>query len=104
MLTITEPAKSKIRDILKGNEDVPAIRVYISGVGCGGNSWSLRADDIEPTDHVHEEDGIRLVGDQALLEEAGGVTVDYQITREGAGFKVRANNDPPLSCGIGCHC
>ena len=104
MLTITETAKSKIQDILSSNEEVPAIRVYIAGVGCGGNAWSLRADDIEPNDHVHEEDGIRLIGDQALLDEAGGVIVDYKITREGAGFQVRAINDPPKSCGGGCHC
>lgn len=104
MLTITETAKSKIQDILKGNADIPAIRVFISGVGCGGNAWSLQVDDIDPNDHVHEEDGIRLIGEQSLLDEAGGVTVDYQVTRAGAGFKVLANNEPRRSCGGGCHC
>ncbi len=104
MVTITESAKTKIRGILQGNDEIPAIRVYISGVGCAGNAWSLRADDIESNDHVHEEDGIRIIGAQDLLDEAGGVTVDYQITREGEGFKVLAKNEPPRSCGGGCNC
>ena len=104
MVTVTEPAKAKIQAILQDNKEVPAIRVYISGVGCAGPAWSLRADDIESDDHVHEEDGICIIGAQSLLDEAGGVTVDYQVTRAGEGFKVLAKNDPPTSCGGGCRC
>ncbi len=104
MVTITESAKNKIRTILDDQGDVPAIRVYISGVGCAGNSWSLQVDDVGEDDHVHEEDGIRIIGDQALLEEAGGLTVDYQVTREGAGFRVLTDKEPRRSCGSGCHC
>lgn len=105
MVTMTETAKSKIQDILKQEDtDVPAIRVYIAGVGCAGPSWSLQVDEVGEDDHVHEEDGIRIIGAKTLLEESGGVTVDYQVTRQGAGFKVLAKNDPPRSCGGGCHC
>ena len=44
-----------------------------------------------------------MVAEKKLLEQTGGVIVDYTVTGFGEGFKIKGGNETPNACGS-CSC
>jgi len=103
MITVTPVAKERLRSILSGHEDVPGVRVYAGGAGCGGPMWQLRVDAPTTEDEVLEGDGYRVIVARSLTEEYGGITVDFAVTRKGEGFQITHEKTLGRTCGT-CHC
>jgi iron-sulfur cluster assembly protein len=99
---LTDKAAEKLRGFLSQHEDSAeaGLRVAVKGGGCSGFQYALALDESREGDRVFEDQGIRVMVDEASLRFVDGSTVDYTESMMGAGFEVR-NPNVVASCGCG---
>jgi iron-sulfur cluster assembly accessory protein len=102
MITLTESAAIKVKDLIEA-EGTPqlALRVAVRPGGCSGFSYEMFFDtDVAADDTVNDENGVRVVVDEASAELLKGATLDYKDGLQGAGFAIE-NPNAQRSCGCG---
>jgi iron-sulfur cluster assembly protein len=103
MVTITERAAAKVRELLdaEGDPSLTALRVAVEGGGCSGFQYALGFDaGAEEGDVVAELHGVRIVVDPFSLPYLEGADVDYVDGLVDAGFKI-TNPNVEAACGCG---
>ena len=101
LLTVTERAAEKIKQLLAEEEDVSVLRVAIQGGGCSGFQYGLGFDrgsqegDLELSMH-----GVDVVVDPFSAPYLRGAEIDYLDTIQSAGFAIN-NPNAVSSCGCG---
>jgi iron-sulfur cluster assembly protein len=102
MISITERAAKKVKEILAEEEKLEAgLRVGVKGGGCSGLSYTLAIDEkANPEDEIVEEQGIKLFVDPKSLLYLAGTNLDYTDGLNGSGFKFE-NPNAAKSCGCG---
>jgi iron-sulfur cluster insertion protein len=101
MLTMTETASSKVKELIEaeGNPEL-VLRVAVRPGGCSGLSYEMFFDtDVTAEDIAAEQGGIRVVTDPASSEYLTGASLDYKDGLQGAGFTI---NNPNVSRTCGC--
>lgn len=85
---LTGAAASKLAELFKDtDDDIEAIRVYVSGGGCGGMTYGMTfSDSRSPYDRVLEADGFKVYVDSVALNFLKGVEIDYVERPAGASF------------------
>jgi iron-sulfur cluster insertion protein len=85
-LEVTQPAQDKLYEIVsQSDEDVSAIRIYISGGGCGGLSYGMTfTDEKTDFDTTLQFDGFKILVDVVALNYLKGAQIDYiqEVGRE----------------------
>jgi len=85
-LEVTQPAQDKLHEIItQTDEDVSAIRIYISGGGCGGLSYGMTfTDEQGDFDTTLQFDGFKILVDVVALNYLKGAQIDYiqEVGRE----------------------
>jgi iron-sulfur cluster insertion protein len=85
-LEVTASAQEKLHEIIsQTDEDVSAIRIYISGGGCGGLSYGMTfTEEQSDFDTVLQFDGFRILVDVVALNYLKGAQIDYiqEVGRE----------------------
>ncbi len=77
------------------------IRVGVMGGGCAGFQYSMDFEkDAHEGDLTFEQEGIRLYVDPMSSMYLQGVTIDYVVGLQGAGFKFN-NPNARTTCGCG---
>ncbi len=77
------------------------IRVGVMGGGCAGFQYSMDFEkEPRPDDLQFEQDGVKLYVDPMSSMYLQGVTVDYVVGLQGAGFKFN-NPNAKSTCGCG---
>ncbi len=78
-LEVTQSAQDKLQEIIdQTDEDVSAIRIYISGGGCGGMSYGMTfTDDQTDFDTLLQFDGFKILVDVVALNYLKGAQIDY---------------------------
>ncbi len=101
-VSLTEAAANAVRDLLaKRNLEGYALRVYIAGGGCSGYQYGMALEsNIRDTDHVFENQDVKVVVDEISIEYLKGATIDYVEEIMGSGFKID-NPNAVSSCGCG---
>ena len=103
-IVLTAEAASKVAELIEA-EGTPDLSLRISAKpgGCSGFRYDLHFDtQIDPTDLVHENGGVRLVVDEASVVMLSGSTVDFKdLGIEGAGFAIENPNETAHECGCG---
>ncbi len=105
-LEVTQSAQGKLLEIVsQTDEEVSAIRIYISGGGCGGMSYGMTfTDDKSDFDTILQFDGFKILVDVVALNYLKGAQIDYvqEVGRERFVFNnVFAETGGSGSCG-GC--
>ena len=101
MITLTQTAVGKVKEILDAQEPKPeGLRISVVGGGCSGFSYSMAFENT-PTmmDQTLSYDGLQVFVDQASMIYLDGAEVDYVETLEGSGFKF---NNPNVKSTCGC--
>ena len=102
MLTVTEAAETKIKDILL-EENNPGIRLrmYVQGGGCSGMSYGFTLDEIQNEDdfEIPMESSSVLV-DAMSMQYVSGATIDYKDDLSGSQFVIK-NPKAETTCGCG---
>ena len=78
-LEVTRSAQDKLHEIItQTDEDVSAIRIYISGGGCGGLSYGMTfTDEHSDFDTILQFDGYKILVDVVALNYLKGAQIDY---------------------------
>jgi len=102
-ITMTEMAAQKLGVILdqKGVKDTHALRVFVKGGGCGGMQYGMTFDDnVQESDEVYTQHGMRVVVDPTSMFYISGASIDYVDNLMGGGFHIE-NPNATSSCGCG---
>jgi iron-sulfur cluster assembly accessory protein len=101
-ITMTAKAVEMVKDAMQreGLQDY-GIRIGVMGGGCAGFQYSMDFDkDPREGDLSFHQDGIRFFIDPMSSMYLQGVTVDYVVGLQGAGFKFQ-NPNARSTCGCG---
>ena len=88
-LALTEAARGKMRELFSQieDDDMKAIRVFVSGGGCGGMGYGMTfTDSRSEYDSVRSEEGFDIYVDSVALNFLRGVEIDYVEKPTGASF------------------
>lgn len=102
MVTLTEKAVNKVREIIAEREDNQdlALRLYVTGGGCSGLSYGLALDYAKEDDTVIEMDGVKVLIDPEAAHFVEGSEIDYKEALMGGGFAIN-NPNAIRTCGCG---
>ena len=101
-LALTEAAREKMCELITQAEDddLKAIRVFVSGGGCGGMGYGMTFTDSQTEyDCTRKEEGFEVYVDAVALNFLRGVEIDYVERPTGASFVF--NNAFSMSGGSG---
>ncbi|MEN9434049.1 MAG: iron-sulfur cluster assembly protein IscA [Pseudomonadota bacterium] len=101
MITLTESAAERVQRFLASRGKGIGLRLGVKTTGCSGMAYTLEfVDQLEDTDTVFEDHGIKVIIDPKSLVYLEGTELDY--TREGLneGFKF-SNPNEKARCGCG---
>lgn len=88
-VSLTAAARSKMVELFSQAEDddMQAIRVFVSGGGCGGMGYGMTFTDKQTEyDYVRREEGFNVFVDAVALNFLRGVEIDYVERPTGASF------------------
>ncbi len=90
MITITESAVAKIRDILaEENNPELKLRVFVQGGGCSGMSYGFTLDETQNEDDWDLEiSGVKVLVDSMSGGYLQGAEIDYKDDVMGASFTI----------------
>jgi iron-sulfur cluster assembly accessory protein len=101
LLSITEAAATKIKQLLAEETEVEVLRIAIQGGGCSGFQYGLGFDSgAAEGDFAFEQHGVTVVVDPFSAPYLRGAEVDYVDSIQAAGFAVN-NPNAVASCGCG---
>ena len=102
MITISESAKVKIKDLLynEGNPKL-SLRTYVQGGGCSGFSYGFTFDEeINEDDFEVPLDEFKVLVDSMSMQYLQGSTIDYKEELMGSNFVIN-NPNATNKCGCG---
>jgi len=100
-ITFTDAAADRVNSFLADRGKGVGLRLGTKTYGCSGMAYVVEfADEIEDTDTVFEDHGIKIIIDPKSLVYIDGTEMDY--TKEGLneGFKFKNPNESD-ACGCG---
>ena len=102
MITVTEQAAAKIRDLFAEQGDAElCLRLSVDKGGCEGYSYGMALDRAPAEDdQVVEAHGVRVLLDPLAARVLAGVQVGYVNSVIGQGFTV-SNPNAVSTCGCG---
>jgi iron-sulfur cluster assembly protein len=97
---LTPSAVERVRKFAAG-QTPPALRFGIRKSGCSGFAYEVSAlDAVHDGDHIHDQDGVRVVIDATSLPVIDGTVIDF--VREGLNSNfVFRNPNSTAECGCG---
>ena len=102
MITISESAKAKIKDLLlEENNPKLALRTFVQGGGCSGFSYGFTFDEeINEDDFEVPLDNFRVLVDALSMQYLTGAEIDYKEEVMGSSFTIK-NPNAQTTCGCG---
>ena len=100
MITLTESAAKKVKELLKDSEYI-ALRPGVKGGGCSGFSYTLNLSTVpNENDKVFETSGIEIHIDKKSYLYLMGTEIDYVNEIQQSGFQF-VNPNAKRTCGCG---
>ena len=101
MVSLTERAALRVRELAAGEPAATVLRVAVEGGGCSGFQYALGFDNgLEADDVEVESHGVRVVVDRVSLPYVNGSTIDYVDGLLNAGFQF---DNPNVAATCGCN-
>ena len=102
VMRLTDAAATRIKEILaRAETPIAGVRVGVKNGGCAGMSYTMEyAGQINPTDEVVEDKGVRILIDPKAVLFLLGTEMDYRTEKLSTQF-VFNNPNQTSSCGCG---
>jgi iron-sulfur cluster insertion protein len=102
VLTISESAKQKIKDLLlEENDPSLSLRTFVQGGGCSGFSYGFTFDNtVNEDDFEIPLDEFKVLVDSMSMQYLQGAEVDYVENLQGSQFSIK-NPNATTTCGCG---
>jgi iron-sulfur cluster assembly accessory protein len=104
MFNVTAMANDKLMGYLKENSVLSSIRVALVQGGCSGPVLGLSLDEEKPQDESFRIQDVTFIVEKSLLEQCGGISIDFIEAGNRSGFTITSANPLPAgnsSCGAG---
>lgn len=99
-ITLTAPAAERVTAFLAQRGKGEGLRLGVKPSGCSGMAYVLEfVDEIEDTDEVFEDHGVKIIVDKKSLIYLDGTELDYGKEGLNEGFKF---NNPNITGQCGC--
>jgi len=100
LITLTEPAADKIKELIAEEDEVAVLRVAVQGGGCSGFEYALGFDrGAQEGDYEFTLHGVDVVVDPFSAPYLQGATIDFLNGLQESGFKI---DNPNVSASCGC--
>jgi iron-sulfur cluster insertion protein len=102
MITITDSAKQRIKDLLiEESNPALALRTFVQGGGCSGFSYGFTFDETQNEDDFEVPlDDFRLLVDAMSMQYLQGAVIDFTEDITGSQFVIK-NPNAQSTCGCG---
>ncbi len=101
MITVTEIAAVKVKELLAQEEKDNGLRVFVQGGGCSGFQYGLMLNEGDgPGDQVFESNGVKVIVDPISITYLNNAVVDFIENDTGGGFTIK-NPNATSTCGCG---
>lgn len=101
MVTITNGAEQKIKELMQEEKDAVGLRIYVRGGGCHGYQYGMAFETkVAEDDTVIEKGGVQVIMDSQSAPLLQGCEVDYVDSLQGSGFAIK-NPQAKTTCGCG---
>ena len=101
MITLTQSAQEKIKEILLDETPESRLRMYIQGGGCSGFSYGFTIDEVKNEDDFEiESGGTSVLIDSMSIQYVTGAEIDYVDDLQGSRFNIK-NPQAQSTCGCG---
>jgi len=99
-ITLTEAAAERVKDFLAQRGKGIGLRLGVRPMGCSGMGYVLEfVDEVEDTDEVFEDHGVKVIVDRKSLVYIDGTELDFGREGLNEGFKF---NNPNVKDECGC--
>ncbi len=99
-ISLTDSAADRVRNYLNKRSDAVGLRLGVTQTGCSGYSYVINyADEIDASDIVFEDKGIKVVVPADALKLIDGTEVDFIKNGLNEAFSFR---NPNISGECGC--
>lgn len=99
-ITLTDAAANRVKDFLEQRGKGVGLRLGVRTSGCSGMAYVLEfVDQVEDTDSVFEQHGVKVIVDQKSLVYLDGTELDFARDGLNEGFKF---NNPNVKDACGC--
>ena len=99
-ISLTNSAAERVQSYLAARGEGVGLRLGVTKTGCSGYSYVINyADDVDDTDVVFEDKGVKVVVDPDALELIDGTEVDFIKNGLNEAFSFR---NPNISGECGC--
>ena len=102
VITLSDNAANRIKEIMSNNEkNSIGVRVGVKSGGCAGMSYIMEyAKEINPTDEVIEDKGVKVFIDPSAIMYLLGTEMDYKQEQFSSTFVFKNPNETER-CGCG---
>jgi iron-sulfur cluster assembly protein len=99
-ISITPSAAQRIKTFIAARGQGQGLQLGVRKTGCSGFAYVVNyADEVQPGDHVFEDQGVKIFVDQESLKLIDGTTVDF--VKQGLNEAFRFQN-PNIKGECGC--
>ena len=102
VITLSDNAANRIKEIISNNETKSVgVRVGVKSGGCAGMSYVMEyAKEINPTDEIIEDKGVKVFIDPSAIMYLLGTEMDYKKEQFSSTFVFKNPNETER-CGCG---
>ena len=100
MFDVTDLAVQKLKEYLQQNSIESALRIALMQGGWAGPSLGLALDEPKENDKIFENDDLKFLVEEGLLNTCGSIKVEYADAGPRSGFGITSAN--PIGGGGGC--
>ena len=102
VITLSDSAANRIKEIMSNNETKSiGVRVGVKSGGCAGMSYIMEyAKEINPTDEIIEDKGVKVFIDPSAIMYLLGTEMDYKKEQFSSTFVFKNPNETER-CGCG---
>ena len=97
--TVTDQAVEKLKEYLEQNNIDSALRIALMQGGWSGPSLGLALDEPKDNDKVFDNDDLKFLVEEGLMNTCGTITVEFVDAGPRSGFGITSSN--PIGGG-GC--
>lgn len=100
-ISVTQSAAERVKTFLEKRGEGVGVRLGVKTTGCSGMAYTVEfADEIEDTDKVFEENGVKIIINPKSLVYLDGTELDFAKEGLNEGFKFNNPNEKDR-CGCG---